>query len=414
LRRPIAIIVFLCAILVADRGRAEDESLAPLVERLRPAVVNIQALHGDGADDGRSLGSGVIVDDTGLVLTNHHVVDGAAAVRVVLADRRSVRARVVGRDELTDLALLQIPDAAALPTVTFGDSDGVRAGDRVFAIGNPFGLGSTVTAGILSATDRHLGAGAYDGLLQTDAPINPGSSGGPLFNARGEVIGISTAVVENGQGIGFAIPANTARDVLTHLRRRGYVVRGSLGVGIQDVTPELAALFGAPAAGGALVANVDDGSPAARAGFRVGDVIVKYGEQPIVASARLPRLVEQTPPGKRVRIELLRDGRRKVKLVEIARHRGGETGKPLPARAEEPAGPGVSTQSRGGEPGIVVTDVDPRGPFAAALAPGDVILDIDRHPVEEPAELTRRLSKGHAALLRLRRGDTTVFVLVDL
>lgn len=402
----------------ADRGAAEH-TIAPLVERLRPTVVNIQALHGaKGGDDGRSLGSGFVLDPSGLVVTNAHVIEGATDVRVVLWDKRTLRARVVGKDARTDLALLKVERAKDLPSVTFGDSDAARVGDVVIAIGNPFGLGSSVTSGILSATERHLGTGPYDELLQTDAPINPGSSGGPLFNARGEVIGISTAIVENGQGIGFAVPANVARQVIGQLKAKGYVTRGYLGVDIQDLTPELATAFDAPSVAGALVAHVDDGSPAARAGLRVGDVIVGFGDRAIETSARLPRYVSQTEPGRRVVVAYLRDGKRLSKEVTVERLK--DEGKPelvrTAAAATRPRAIGIDVEARGKE--VLVTRVDPSGLLGASLATGDIILDVDRAPVRSKTDLEAAVKKhgksGTPLLLRVRRGETTVFVPVDL
>ncbi len=396
--------------------RAADD-YAPLVERLRPTVVNIQAV-GDAEADESSLGSGFFVDASGLIVTNHHVIASASEVRVVLADRRTLRARVIGRDSRTDLALLRVERAPrALAAAPLGDSDALRVGEPVIAIGNPFGLGSTVTAGILSATERNLGNGAMGEMLQTDASINPGSSGGPLFNARGEVIGISTAVVENGQGIGFAIPVNTARGVIEQLRRHGYVVRGYIGVDVQDLTPELARAFGAPSGGGALIAAVDGGGPAAAAGLRVGDVIVDWGGRAVDASTRLPRWVSETRPGTRVPLALLRQGERRDLTVRVATLRGDGKGEApagrTAARADRPIGIDAEPHAGGG---LVVTRVDPKGSLATALAVGDEILDVDHAPVADVAALAKAV-RAHGRgplLLRVRRDGVTVFVPVDL
>jgi serine protease Do len=404
----------------------ELPSLAPLVDTLRPGVVNIQAIHAVPAgkhaasdtEPSRSLGSGFVVDEQGHVVTNAHVVAGATEVRVVLHDRRTMRATVVGRDTRSDVALLILVGAKDVPTVKIGDSDALRVGDQVIAIGNPFGLGNTVTAGIVSAKERQLGEGALDEMIQTDASINPGNSGGPLFNARGEVVGISTAVLESGQGIGFAVPMNTAKPVIHQLRKSGKVVRGWIGVGIQDVTPELAAVFRAPARG-ALVASIDPGSPAARAGLAVGDVIVSFDGRPIEASARLPRYVGETTPGRAAEMVVLREGAKRVLRVNVIR---GDEEKPS-ARTAEP-----EKRTRGRDLGIevapsatknggvVISSVDPRGPASGSLSPGDVVLDVNRRAITTAAQLETAV-KAHASgplLLRVRRGGTTVFVPISL
>ena len=224
----------------------------------------------------QSLGSGFIVDKEGYILTNNHVVEGADDIRVTLLDGRSYDAEVKGRDPKTDIALIRIKPENGLPVATLGDSDALLVGEWVVAIGNPFGFGHTVTAGVVSAKDRTIGAGPYDAFIQTDASINPGNSGGPLFNARGEVVGINSAIVSSGQGIGFAIPINMARSIMEQLREKGSVTRGWLGVQIQALTPELRESLSLSAEGGALVAGVIKGDPAEKAGLKAGDVVVEF------------------------------------------------------------------------------------------------------------------------------------------
>ncbi len=323
-------------------------TFADLVERLSPAVVNIRvtkvermAFEGPGMDEDSPLGrffgrfngngpqgrpvpqqgagSGFIISLDGYVVTNNHVVDGAREIVVTLADRDEYPASVVGRDPKTDLALLKITPKKALPAVALGDSDGLRVGDWVVAIGNPFGLANTVTAGIVSAKGRVLGAGPYDDFIQTDASINPGNSGGPLFNLRGEVVGINTAVAASGQGIGFAIPVNTAKLVVPELRDAGRVTRGWLGISVQGLTNGQQKALGLPDHKGALVAGVVAGGPAERAGVRRGDLIRRYDGKRVEDSAHLPAVVAATPAGKKVTITVLRDGREQDLTATIGR-----------------------------------------------------------------------------------------------
>ncbi len=323
-------------------------SFADLVERFSPAVVNIRvtkvertALGGPGTEEDtplgqffgrffgngpqgqpvpqRGAGSGFILSKDGYVVTNNHVVEGAREIVVTLADRDEYPATVVGRDPKTDLALLKINPKKDLPAATLGDSGGVRVGDWVVAIGNPFGLANTVTAGIVSAKGRVIGAGPYDDFIQTDASINPGNSGGPLFNLRGEVVGINTAVVASGQGIGFAIPVNTAKLVVPELKAAGRVTRGWLGISVQEVTNDLQKALALPDRKGALVAGIASGGPAERAGLRPGDLIRRYGGKSVEDSAHLPAVVAATPAGKKVTIAVLRDGREQDLVVTIGR-----------------------------------------------------------------------------------------------
>ena len=323
-------------------AQARPDSFTAVVDAARPAVVNISTLRGQrtGQDPVRefleryfgeripeeptqSLGSGVIIDPSGLVLTNNHVIEGARMIMVRLADEREIEAQVVGRDPRTDLALLRLRDRGEFPTARLGDSDAVRVGEWVVAIGNPFGLEQTVTAGIVSAKGRVIGAGPYDDFIQTDAAINPGNSGGPLLNTRGEVVGINSAIFSQtggSVGIGFAIPINLAKDLIPQLKAKGRVPRGWLGVAIAPVTPDLAKKLGRPSRDGALIAEVVPNGPAARAGIRTGDVIVNFQGRAIRRADELPRLTAKAEVGSEVELKLLRGGKEiaaKVKLGEL-------------------------------------------------------------------------------------------------
>lgn len=324
-------------------------SFASLAPQVSPAVVHIKVVALERADfqHGRSFppgpfggprfrspfpfpqpeprpqrgsGSGFIVRQDGLILTNNHVVENAKQITVVLADETEYQAELLGGDAKTDLAVVKINSAAELPVARLGDSDALRVGDWVLAIGNPFGLSNTVTAGIVSATGRTIGAGPYDNFIQTDASINPGNSGGPLFNQDGQVVGINTAIFSRSGGnigIGFATPINQAKDLMPELEEHGYVTRGWLGVSIQSLTRDLAASLGLDEAVGALVADVTDDSPARRAGIRRGDVILGYNGREVTTSSDLPILVAETRVGETVPVELSRRGRRETLSVTI-------------------------------------------------------------------------------------------------
>ena len=261
-------------------------------------------------------GSGVIISADGYIVTNHHVVEGAEEVLVTLADQREFKAQVVGRDPKTDLAVLKVETKEKLPVATLGDSEALRVGDWVIAIGNPFGFTHTVTAGIVSAKDRVIGAGPYDDFIQTDASINPGNSGGPLFNTRGEVVGINTAIVPQGQGIGFAIAVNTAKPLIPQLVSKGEVTRGYLGVNIQSITPELTRALALEDRQGALVTDVMPGTPAEKAGLKRGDVIVAFNGKEVNSSRDLPPMVAHMPVGQEATITVLRQGKQHETLYD--------------------------------------------------------------------------------------------------
>ncbi len=427
-------------ILLLSGGAAQGlDSFAPLVDKLKPAVVNVQATQvvqhdkSDGLDEffqrffgiphrerRSNLGSGLIFDADGYVITNLHVVRNASDVRVKLADEREFQGDVLGRDAKTDLALIKLRGAHHLPTVVLGDSEGLRVGDWVVAIGNPFGLGHTITAGIVSAKERVVGAGPYDDFIQTDASINPGNSGGPLFNLAGEVVGVNTAIVAGGQGIGFAIPMKLVKQVAMELKRSGRVTRGYIGVGVQEVTTDLGKALRLPRAEGALVGTVEPGSPAARAGIHAGDVIVAWDGRPVLQSNRLPLMVAETAPGTTVDVQLVREGnalRRRVR-VAMMQDREGED-QEAPARFESSGwgfelrsvAPPSSPTARRAVGGALVVAVDPEGAAAGRLLRGDLILEVERLPVRSAEEARQRLKQAHTvALVRVRRGDALLFV----
>jgi Do/DeqQ family serine protease len=380
----------------------------------------------------RALGSGVMVSPDGYLLTNHHVVDGAADIRVELSDNRTFAAKVVGSDPPSDLAVLKI-DARDLPVLPLGDSDRVRVGDVVLAVGNPLGIGQTVTMGIISAKGRQTGIsdGSFEDFLQTDAPINQGNSGGALVNTNGELIGINSQILSTSGGnigLGFAIPANMAKGVMDQLLKSGKVRRGMLGVTIQPMTSELASSLGLSSARGALVNGVQPGGPAERAGLRRGDVIVAINGENVVDSNALRNQIARTPPGSEVTLTLMRDNREqqvKLNLGELPADKTagesssgsapGDTGK-LGIRVE-PLTPALAGRLNlpANSQGLVVTDVDPTGPAAeAGIRESDVIEEVNRQPVRSAAELQAAIQRTGAkpALLLISRGGNTIFLTV--
>jgi Do/DeqQ family serine protease len=344
----------------------------------------------------RSSGSGVIVDARGYVLTNNHVVEDAGEIEVRLSDDRRFKATVIGRDSKTDLAVLRIePGSGPLPVAELGDSDRLRIGQWAIAIGNPFGLDRTVTAGIISATGRtRVGLATYEAFIQTDASINPGNSGGPLLDVDGKVIGINTAIVASGQGIGFAIPINMVRDIMSQLIAKGRVTRGWLGVVIQDLTDDLAAGFGVPAKSGVLVSDVMKESPADAAGVRAGDIIVEFGGVTIKETTDLQKRVAAVEPGKPTPLSVIRDRGRTSLTVRIGEQPAED--EPVVASKPREESLGLSVEALTPEvaqrhglttaTGVVVTEVAPGSSGAeAGIRPGDAILEINRRPVSSPA-----------------------------
>jgi len=372
-------------------------------------------------------GSGFVLAPEGMIVTNNHVVEGAKEITVTLADKREYPARVVGRDPKTDIALLRINATEPLPAVVLGDSERLRVGDWVMAVGNPFGLSNTVTAGIVSAKGRVIGAGPYDDFIQTDASINPGNSGGPLFNLQGEVVGINTAIVAQGQGIGFAVPINQAKALVPQLEAKGEVTRGYLGVAIQEITPELAKSLKLSDAKGALVADVTAGGPAETAGVKRGDVVVRYDGKEVADAHSLPALVAGTPVGKPVTLTVRRGGKEEELRATVGRMPGERAEASSGAAEPEQGKWGLALREltpqmarRLGLPageGLLVAGVRPDSPAAAAgVHPGDVILEVNRQKVssvQEAQELVRKQGEEAPLLLLVRRGEATLFAALN-
>ncbi len=382
---------------------------------------------GDSPDIVRGGGSGVIMRSDGVILTNNHVVKDATRIEVILRDGRKLRARVLGTDEATDLAVLKI-DANGLPAIPFADSGRARVGEWVLAIGSPFGLDYTLTAGVLSATGRGgLGANEIEDYLQTDASINPGNSGGPLINLNGEVLGINTMIIGRNSGIGFAIPSNLARSVAEQLAETGNVKRAWIGVAFQELTPELASSLGADAQRGALVSNVSANGPAKQAGVRAGDIVTSVDDQPVNEGRDLLRAVLARRVGSTVRLGILRDGQRTTlslttaeRPTELTHHssrtKQGRSAQPTNGfgLALEPLTPDTARQlAYRGEGKVVVVGVTPGSAADRAdLKRGDVVVSADRRAVREPNDVVNALSDGRA-LLQVERGEAAYFVVLS-
>ncbi len=361
-----------------------------------------------GGEARRGAGSGFVIRKDGVVLTNNHVVEHAKEITVALSDGRKLPAKVLGRDPKTDLAVLKIDSKEPLPVVQLGDSDGLAVGDWVVAIGNPFGLDNTVTAGIVSAKGRAIGQGPYDHFIQTDASINPGNSGGPLFDERGNVVGINTAIFSQSGGsvgIGFAIPINLAKELVPELEEKGHVTRGWLGVSIQKLTPELAESMATDGSQGALVAGVTPDSPAAKAGLQPGDVVRRWDGKPIDEPGTLSMLVAGTPVGKTVPVEVRRDGKAHDLEVTVAKLADDETASDDAATRRGKWGLALrdlTPEERGQRgleagAGVLVTAVAPDSPAAeAAVKAGDVVLQVNRRSVGSVAALRAEVGKTAA------------------
>ena len=437
-------------------------SFAPIVKKVMPEVVNISSskvvktsadssgqlppgmqmdpffrqFFGDNSghqfnapreDRERSLGSGVIVSPEGYILTNNHVVEGATEILVTTSDKHEYKARIVGTDPRTDIAVLKI-DATNLPSVTIADSSKVQVGDYALAIGDPFGVGETVTMGIVSATGRaNLGIEDYEDFIQTDAPINPGNSGGALVNDRGELIGINTAILSHGsggsQGVGFAVPANLARNVMDQIVRNGKVTRAYMGVSIQEVSPELAKAFVEAEPRGALVGDVSSGSPAEKSGVQKGDIIVELNGKPIMDSNQLRMSISMMAPDATVILKVLRNGGERDMAVKLGvlptdKERASvET--PNPQGALEGVSVGNVTDEavqQLGLPanthGVVVTDINPSSPVAdSGLQQGDVIQEVNHQAVTNVTDFDRAVRKaGKNPLLLVNRQGSTLFI----
>ncbi len=366
----------------------------------------------------RSLGSGFIISDDGFIVTNNHVIEDADQIKVRLYDEQEFDAEVIGRDPKTDLALIKIKGAKGLQPLEMGNSDRLPVGSWVLAIGSPFGLEQTVTAGIVSAKGRIINAGPYDDFIQTDASINPGNSGGPLLNLSGEVVGINTAIVASGQGIGFAIPVNMAVGIIDQLRNSGEVSRGWLGVGIQDLSPELAEYYGLTNQKGVLVTQVYSGDPADKAGIAPGDVIVSLDGQPVTTSRDLSRGVANAGAGNKASVSFLRGGEEKSVTVKLGKRSESEPGaapKTRPASDDlglkvEPLDEEMAQRLRLDDEveGVVVTGVDPEGKAAQAdIQSGDIIVEINRKAVASVEDYNRIIGdtkSGDTLQILVRRG----------
>jgi serine protease Do len=453
-------------------ARGAPDSFAELANQLLPTVVNIattqtlkpsaaqmaapdlppdsalQDMFKDLLNQGKnlprhitSLGSGFIIDSSGLIVTNDHVVENADDITVTLNDGTSLPARLIGHDDKTDLALLRVKAKTPLPAAHFGDSDSAHIGDWVIAIGNPFGLGSTVTAGIVSARNRDIDAGPYDDFIQTDAPINRGNSGGPLFDMAGNVVGINSAIFSpsgGSVGIGFAIPSNMARQVIDQLRQYGQTRRGWLGVRIQQVTADIAEGLGLPSTEGALVADVTANSPAAKAGMQNGDLVTGFDGKPVTDSRALPRMVADTPIGKTVDLYVLRNGKKETLHVTIAKlDDGDEVAAPKVVKTAAPKSSsrlsqlGLTLQAIDGDvrskyhlgddiQGVVVSAVDPESAASEQnFRPGDVIVEVQSETVHTPDDVARRIDADAKAgrkveLMLVNRDGETTYVAIRL
>ena len=368
----------------------------------------------------KSLGSGFIISHDGYIFTNNHVVEQADKILVKLSDGKKYEAKPIGKDAKTDVALIKIKPDNSLPLVEIGDSDKLRVGDWVIAIGNPFGLEQTVTAGIVSATGRVIGAGPYDNFIQTDASINPGNSGGPLFNMDGKVIGINTAIIAQGQGIGFAIPINMANRILPDLKTKGKVTRGWLGVSIQDITEDIAKNLKHKGQGGALIAEVFEGDPADKAGLKAGDIIVEANGKEVKDSHELLVLVADFHVGEKVEIKALQDGKEKTFQVIVAER----TEKAEMAAAGTADNFGMTVQEITPEiakylgmskkTGVIVVDVKEGSPAdEAGIRPQDVILQVNKIKVSSLKDFEREIAKANnkdGFLLLIKRGRFSTFV----
>ncbi len=430
------------------------QTYAAVVDRVSPAVITIHSARrvrapqqfpfrvdpfdwlfgsrapGVGAQVEQALGSGVIVRSDGHILTNHHVVDGAEDIRVDLTDRRTVRATLVGSDPLSDLAVLKV-DESNLPVLTLGDSDKARVGDVVLAIGNPLGVGKTVTSGIISAKGRKTGLsnGAFEDFIQTDAPINQGNSGGALVNTNYELIGIDSQIISTtggNIGIGFAIPSNMARTVMDQLIKTRHVTRGHLGVSVQTLTGDLSQSLGMNQAQGVLVNSVESNGPAEHAGIKPGDVITALNGQLVDDPNSFRNSIANLAPGTDVTLTIWRDGKEQqvhAKLEELKpqdqsrQPSGGPTGGRL-GLTLEPMNPNLAAQLNlpANTKGVVVTMVDPTGPAAdSGIQPGDVIVQVNRRPVNSLDDVRSALSQssGRPTLLLINRGGQTMFVTIS-
>ncbi len=436
-------------------------SLSELVKTLQPSVVNIsttsvvkkrqapfnspfESPFGGGPDDPfedffkkffeggpqqefrqKGLGSGFIISKDGFIVTNNHVIEKANDIEIILESGKKYQAQIIGKDPKTDLALLKIEPEEDLPAISFGRSDVLDIGDWVIAIGNPFGLGHTVTAGIVSAKGRSLGLGSYDDFIQTDAAINPGNSGGPLFNLDGEVVGVNTAIFARAQGIGFAIPAAIAVNIIDQLQSNGKVVRGWLGVLVQQITPEIAESIGLQDTKGALVADITPDGPAEKAGIKRRDVIIGFDDTEINEMSELPKSVAATPPGTKSKIILLREGKKKKisvllgQLPEIiAKKPKIETKKDVEndlGLAVQEINPIIQKRlNLQDSQGVIIVNVRRASPaWNAGLRKADIIVEINKKEIkdiEEYKNIINKIKQDQSLLFLVRRNQNTIYV----
>jgi serine protease Do len=434
-----------------DAGR--PPSFAAVAKKTMPVVVNISTSSQRSARSGsndpiedffnrffgetppressqRSLGSGILISRDGEILTNYHVVRSADTIKVKLADQSEYEARLVGKDDRTDLALIKIRKSGGLlPFAKLGSSAQLDVGDWVMAIGNPFGLEHTVTAGIVSAKGRVIGAGPYDSFIQTDASINPGNSGGPLINSDGEVVGVNSAIFSQSGGnvgIGFAIPIDLAKKVVDQLRKHGRVVRGWLGVRAQDVTPTMASSMGLTrnSADMAMVTEVAEKSPAAEAGIRTGDIIFEYNGKAVPKSHEFPALIADTQPGQKVTLKILRDKKEQTLAIRIGELPDDSDGSQqteardpeLGLRVQRITPEAARRLALNSAKGVLVVEVQPGSPAdLVGIEPADVIREVNQRPVSNVKEFeraTRQGRRGDRILLLVQRGDNAVFFAV--
>ncbi len=453
IRRPVvaALSLSLALALPASPSRAADEAGVRLLEqaqntfieiadRVKPAVVNIAPASGarpparEGeAPRGRERpetppgsGSGVVVDKRGFIITNNHVVGDAQEVEVRFSDKTKLVGKVVGKDPDTDLAVVRVEaEGREFPAVSFGDSSKVKVGQWVIAVGNPFGLDRTVTVGVVSGLGReNVNLSRYEDFIQTDASINPGNSGGPLFNIRGEVVGINTAIINFAQGIGFAIPANMAQEVMAQLITKGKVTRGWLGVGIQPLTLELAVKFGVKEGEGVLVNEVFEGDPASKAGIQPGDVIVRVDDKPVDTPSTLARVIASLIPGKQSSVEIIRDGQKKRLTIELAERKEEAIQAALPPRPESVLGltvqdltPELAERFKIKEDkGVVITKIESGSASESeGLKEGDLLKEINREKIlstEDFKRVASNLKKNEAVLLRVTRENRAFFIVL--
>ena len=418
-----------------ERPSAAAPSFADIVQRVNPSVVQVSVPHGrripqpiESGEEGETIrdeGSGFVIDDKGHILTNQHLVAGADRIKVRLADKRELAATLVGSDESTDVAVIRV-DSADLTPIPLGDSDELRVGDWVCAIGNPYSFEHTVTAGVVSSKGRKIFDDAFDDYIQTDAAINPGNSGGPLLNLRGEVVGMNAAVSLEGEGIGFAVPINVAREILAQILKNGRVSRGDLGVRVRDLEPDLQKLVSAPVPRGGLVVEVLPGSAGEAAGLRRYDVIIDVAGQPIDRSDDFTRAISALPPGTEINVTYLRDGSSATAKATVTDRPRESIGAP-PSPVSPRPGPvdalglvvGEAAAKKGGPVvrGVVIREIESASAGADILERGDVVLEIDRQPTPDVAAYRRILAsftEESTAWLLVRRPSTDDVLLTRL